>query len=242
MPGCQWNTKHKLKRIFFRISSLLSHVTLSNIDPAKYEAWYHTHRGNWIAESEFNLLQNLLKPVVGESLLDVGCGTGHFSRRFSQQGLTVTGIDPDPKTLDFARRQSREINYLQGDALTLPFPDQTFDCTSAITSFCFIDNPALALAEMWRVTRRSLILGLLNRNSLLRRQKEGHGSYRDARWVTASEVSGEWFPRLTPLPKSIIKRSAIFYPQGNQLARLVESLTPSNLLYGGFLAIKLKKL
>ena len=112
-------------------------------DPAIYEAWYQTPRGRWIADCEFNLLWGLLKPEAGESLLDIGCGTGHFSRRFAQQGLAVTGIDPDTKSIDFAVQQPHDICYLQGNALALPYPDQAFDYTSAITSFCFIENPQL---------------------------------------------------------------------------------------------------
>ena len=63
------------------------------MQPAEYEAWYHTARGAWIAGLEFSLLTRLLRPTAGESLLDAGCGTGHFSRRFRQAGLEVTGID-----------------------------------------------------------------------------------------------------------------------------------------------------
>jgi len=70
-------------------------------DPTTYEAWYKTPRGHWVSECEFSLLQRLMNPHTGESLLDVGCGTGHFTRRFAQAGLSVTGIDPDPKKLDF---------------------------------------------------------------------------------------------------------------------------------------------
>lgn len=216
-------------------------MTSASTDPASYEAWYHTPRGHWIGDSEFNLLWSLLKPESGESLLDVGCGTGHFSRRFAQQGLSVTGIDPNTKAIAFAMQQSSDIRYLHGDALTLPFPDRAFDFTSAITSFCFIDNPSDALAEMWRVTRRSLILGLLNRNSLLHRLKEGHGAYQGARWDTAEEISDKWIPSLHPVPRSIIKRSAVFYPSGNILAHLVEGVTSTRFLRGGFLVIELKK-
>ena len=64
-------------------------------DPAAYEAWYHAPRGAWIGDREFSLLTSLLHPQPGASLLDVGCGTGWFSRRFAEFGLRVTGIDPD---------------------------------------------------------------------------------------------------------------------------------------------------
>lgn len=211
------------------------------IDPDKYEDWYHTPRGSWIAKREFKLLLDILKPKSGYSLLDIGCGTGYFSRCFAQQGLSVTGIDTETKALDFAQKQSQDIKYLLGNAMTLPFRDHAFDYTSAITSFCFIDSPAESLAEMWRVTRRSLVIGLLNRNSLLHHLKENRGAYQGARWDTSAEVSEMWVSLLHPEPQSVIYRSAVFFPQGNQLARVIERLTPASLLYGGFLAIELKK-
>jgi SAM-dependent methyltransferase len=210
-------------------------------DPAAYEDWYHTPRGQWIGEREGSLLRNLLRPEAGDSLLDVGCGTGYFTRHFARLGLSVTGIDPDPAALRFAHSQGGGIRYLQGSALELPFPDQTFDCTLAVTSLCFIDDPLPALREMWRVTRHALVLGLLNRYSLLHREKHGHGGYAGARWDTARVVVRKWLPVLVPMPEEITVRSAIFLPRGNRLARWSEQWLPAVLPWGGFLAIGVRR-
>lgn len=161
-------------------------------DPATYEAWYHTPRGRWVGDREFILLRNLLKTGKEGSLLDVGCGTGYFSRRFARLGLSVTGIDPDPEALNFARQQGGDIHYLHGNAMELPFHDNAFDYTIAVTSLCFVEDPLQALREMWRVTQHSLALGLLNRHSLLHWEKQGQGSYAGARWDTAGEVMKAW--------------------------------------------------
>ncbi|MFC1685159.1 class I SAM-dependent methyltransferase, partial [Pseudomonadota bacterium] len=150
----------------------------SGFDPAAYEAWYHSPRGRWIAEREFKLLWQLLSPKPAASLLDVGCGTGHFSRRFVDKGLAVTGLDPGQTSLEYAAALGSGIHYLQGDAQSLPFADDSFDCVTAITSLCFVSDPLLALKEMWRVTRQSLVLGLLNRHSLLYLCKRYIGGYR----------------------------------------------------------------
>lgn len=210
-------------------------------DPAAYEAWYHTPRGHWIGAREAALLRDLLRPEAGDSLLDVGCGTGYFSRHFARLGLSVTGIDPDPAALAFARTQGDGIHYLQGSALELPFPDQAFDCTMAVTSLCFVEDPLQALREMWRVTRHSLALGLLNRHSLLHWEKQGQGSYAGARWDTAGEVVKAWIPLLMPKPNEITVRSAIFLPQGTRIARWSERWLPGALPWGGFLAVGLRK-
>lgn len=92
-------------------------------DPAIYESWHHAPRGRWISDCEFSLLQHVLNASAGDSLLDVGCGTSHFSRRFAQLSLSVSGIDPDSKAIAFAREQDSKVAYLQGSALDLTFPD-----------------------------------------------------------------------------------------------------------------------
>ncbi|MEN8207003.1 MAG: class I SAM-dependent methyltransferase [Pseudomonadota bacterium] len=213
----------------------------SIIDPAAYEAWYHTPRGRWIGDHEFSLMQHLLMAEEDTTLLDIGCGTGHFSRRFAQHGLSVTGIDPDPATLKFARTKGEDVRYTQGSALELPFPNYAFDYTVAVTSFCFIDAPLQALQEMWRVSRYGLALGLLNRHSLLHMRKQGRGSYLGARWDTAGEVLNEWLPALSPAPVEIVVRNAIFLPQGTKIAQWLEQWLPGNLPWGGFLAIGLRR-
>lgn len=130
---------------------------------------------------------------------------------------------------------------MQGSALELPFSDEAFDYTVAVTSLCFIDDPLQVLREMWRVTRHSLVLGLLNRNSLLHWKKQGQGSYLGARWDTAAEVQKEWIPEITPAPRKATVRSAIFLPQGTRIAQWSEQWLPRALLWGGFLAVGLRK-
>jgi SAM-dependent methyltransferase len=210
------------------------------VQPAEYEAWYHTARGNWIGTTEFALLQTLLQPETNETLLDVGCGTGYFTRRFAQQGLQVTGIDPDAAMLAYAQSQNSNITYLQGSALILPFADRHFDYVSAITSLCFIDDPLAALREMWRVCRKSVVLGLLNRHSLLYWQKHQRGAYRGARWDTAAELRS-WCQQLNPPPENIKIRSVMVWPAGNRIARVLEVVWPNVIPLGGFMTIAIFK-
>jgi SAM-dependent methyltransferase len=207
------------------------------MNPREYEAWYQTARGSWIADREFDLMMRLLKPAAGAMLLDVGCGTGHFSRRFAAVGLRVTGLDPDPAMLDYARGLGG-VSYLLGTGTALPFDDNAYDHVTAVTSLCFIADPERALREMWRVARRAVLLGLLNRHSLLYRQKHDRGGYRGARRDTAAEVR-RWTQSLAPVPRVTI-RSAIFLP-GDAFARTVEAVLPGVLPWGGFLAVLLRK-
>jgi SAM-dependent methyltransferase len=205
-------------------------------EPSAYEAWYHTPRGAWIGGTEFDLLYANLRPGPGASVLDVGCGTGYFTRRLARTGLRVTGIDADPAAIRYA--QSRVVadeRYLVGDARALPFPDAHFDYGVAITSLCFIPDQARALAELARVTRKGIALGLLNRHSLLYREKGRHGgqgAYRGAHWHTPREVRRLFAQCGLPHPAI---RAAIYLPRGGTFARIAEAVMPHRILRGGFL-------
>lgn len=208
--------------------------------PAEYEAWYHTPRGRWVSDSEFRLLTRLLQPQPGQRLLDVGCGTGHFTRRFAGLGLHTTGIDIDPQMIAFARGQDSRSEYLTGSMNTLPFANGAFEHVTAITSLCFVEDYAPALREMWRVCRGTLCLGLLNKHSLLYRQKHGRGAYRGARWDTVFSLKAS-LAQLDPPPAKSTIRTAIFSAGYSATQRKFEYFLPHVLPWGAFLAIALRK-
>ncbi|MDT8375114.1 MAG: class I SAM-dependent methyltransferase [Mariprofundaceae bacterium] len=180
-------------------------------------------------------MSRLLNADDGETLLDVGCGSGHFSRRFRQQGLQVTAIDMDREMLDFARARDGEPTFVSGDARYLPFKNRSFDHCIAVASLCFIPQPLKALEEMIRVARKSVVLGLLNRNSLLYWLKHRQGSYINARWDRRREIE-QW---AHDLGYSATIESAIFLPAGGPISPIVERLIPGRFPAGGFLAAKI---
>lgn len=211
------------------------------MEPAHYEAWYHTPRGSWIGERESALLLTLMRPTTrGQTLLDVGCGTGYFSRRFAMSGLAVTGIDPDRAMIGYARTQGGDVEYIEGRGEYLPFDDERFDYVAAVTSLCFVQEPETALAEMWRVSRYGVVLGLLNRHSLLYVQKHGKGAYAGARWDTW-QVVRHWISHLVPPAAEHRHGTAIAFPQGGQVAHLAEPLLSGWSPWGGFLAVYIAK-
>lgn len=211
-----------------------------NVEAAeRYDAWYRTPRGAWIGEVEFALLARLLAARPGERLLDVGCGTGYFTRRCARElGVFATGLDPDPAALQVALRQAGPgERYVEGRAERLPFPDCSFDRTICVTALCFIADQRQALREMVRVTRERIVLGLLNRASLLYLQKGrggGRGAYRGARWHTR-RAALELFAGL-PVHQ-VQLRSAVFLPSGGAIARAIEPLVPERCALGAFLAV-----
>lgn len=92
---------------------------------------------------------------TGESVLDVGCGTGVLAGAAARRGRAnrVVGVDPTEAMLAVASRRSDEIEWQLGSAEQLPFADATFDhVVSQFAAMFFVDRAA-AVAEMGRVAR-----------------------------------------------------------------------------------------
>lgn len=104
--------------------------------------------------------QALLQP--GETLLDVGCGTGGVTIPAKLQvgkNGSAAGIDPSLEMIAIARRKAKragiEIDFRVGVIESLPFPDETFDVvTSSLMMHHLPEHLQVeGLAEIWRVLR-----------------------------------------------------------------------------------------
>ncbi|MGI6377407.1 MAG: class I SAM-dependent methyltransferase [Anaerolineae bacterium] len=137
-----------------------------------YEAWYDTPAGSRADALEKGLLSHLLHLAFADaaSALEIGCGTGHFARWLEQQGLSVVGLDRSAAMLAEGRPESK-VPLLQGDAHQLPFADHAFDVVVLITTLEFVADPVHVLCEALRVARQGVLLGVLNRYSLLGLQR-----------------------------------------------------------------------
>mgnify|MGYP003664178251 CR=1 FL=1 len=207
--------------------------------PEKYDHWYATGRGRWIGETEFRLLASELDCQPGDKVLDVGCGTGWFTRRIGDlpQHPAMTGMDIDNEALAYARGQNSKNCYLPANAVQLPFSNNHFDRVMSVTALCFVPEWPEALKEIVRVTRGRFVVGLLNRHSLLWRHKgrgNHQGAYQGEHWHTRRELREV----LDSLPvRNVHFRTAIWLPGGSIIARTFEAWLSNSLPLGRFLLV-----
>ena len=134
-------------------------------------AAYERYMGKWSQLAGETFL-DWLAPESGLRWLDVGCGNGAFTEMIVERcaPVSVHGIDPSEAQLAFARTRpaSRVAQFRQGDAMALPFPDDTFDAAVMPLVIFFVPDPARGVAEMARVvcpggTRHRLRVGHVRR-------------------------------------------------------------------------------
>ena len=89
----------------------------------------------------------------GDLVLDVCCGTGDLALASAQAGARVTGVDFSEPMLERARAKAPEFDWVSGDALALPFPDESFDAVTIGFGLRNLADADKGLAELRRVLR-----------------------------------------------------------------------------------------
>ncbi len=138
---------------------------------ARYEAWYASPRGAYALACEQRLIASLISawPRRGHSLLEIGCGTGHFLEMFHNAGFDVTGLDSSLLMLEAAKsRMGFRATLRVGQAEHMPFDDGAFDFAAFVTSLECMDDREAALAEAFRVASKGVVIVFLNSWSLYR--------------------------------------------------------------------------
>jgi demethylmenaquinone methyltransferase/2-methoxy-6-polyprenyl-1,4-benzoquinol methylase len=99
--------------------------------------------------------------TAGGSALDVACGSGKLTAqlaRIAGAGGRVVGLDFSPQMLEVARHDHPGIEFVEGDALNLPFDDASFDTSTIAFGLRNLADPVRGLREMLRVARRRAVV------------------------------------------------------------------------------------
>ena len=136
-------------------------MTRDNRDVAAFDARAGGYEAGWLGRLHQQIADRTADLALSavpapQRILDVGCGTGYLLRQLDARcpdALELTGVDPAPAMIAAARAAAAgdRLQWLEGTAEELPFPDGAFDLVVSTTSFDhWADQPA-GLGECARV-------------------------------------------------------------------------------------------
>ena len=154
----------------------------------------------------------------GDRVLDACCGTGELAIAARRHGAgSVVGLDFSEQMLERARRKAPELEWVQGDALALPFEDASFDAATVGFGIRNVDDLEAGLRELRRVLRpggRVAILEITTPRGVL------------------APFYRVWFDRIVPLLGRVLPGGDAYtylpasvrrFPAPEELSRLLEA-------------------
>lgn len=119
-----------------------------------------------------------LQPMAGKSLLDAGCGGGRYAIPAAKAGASsILGLDFSEPMLELARQKAKAegvgnvCRFENGDLLTYPIPEKSFDYAIAIGFFDYMQDPEAALRALVRATRQRVFFSVPKRWHVLTPQR-----------------------------------------------------------------------
>jgi demethylmenaquinone methyltransferase/2-methoxy-6-polyprenyl-1,4-benzoquinol methylase len=171
----------------------------------------------------------------GDRVLDSCCGTGDLAVACLRAGGRVTGLDFSERMLERAREKSGQIEWVEGDALALPFADGSFDAATVGFGVRNLDDLDKGLRELRRVLRPGGRLGILEITT-------PRGLLRPFYKL--------WFDVLVPLAGKLLPGGSAYtylpasvrrFPEAKELAAMMESAGFEQVRYrlfaGGIVAL-----
>ena len=159
-----------------------------------YDAYYQTEVGRKIDEIEKNIISELLPAVSGISMLELGCGSGHWTQFFVEKGFKVTGVDISEAMLDIAKQKNIDAQFMLADCANLPFANNSFCFIATITMLEFVNDIDKVIKEIYRVLKKGgyLVIGSLNADSVIATKKSTDEIFKYAKFMSIADIKAKF--------------------------------------------------
>ena len=152
---------------------------------------------------DLDLLISMLDLKKSYKALDIGTGPGFVAFEMSSKVAVSVGLDMNDHMLDIAVRKAEDENnynvvFVKGDALSLPFPDNSFDIVTCRRAMHHIKDKKKFIEEVWRVLKKGGKFGITDLLKPMGDKKDIFNKFEKARDMTyvGSESLDSWFKML----------------------------------------------
>jgi len=143
-------------------------------DARRFDAIYQEEKGPaarfidnvWrgVVRRRLDLTLERLEPLAGKTVLDVGCGSGRYCLAYAKRGAArVVGVDFAQAMIDLAREYAQQLGvadrceFIAG-AFPEAVPDETYDASTAMGFFDYIEDPVPIVTRMRELTRQTMVM------------------------------------------------------------------------------------
>ncbi|MBN1266038.1 MAG: class I SAM-dependent methyltransferase [Anaerolineales bacterium] len=138
-------------------------------------------------DNPLHIIRDALEDLISESgartILEVGCGTGHWLANLAAPGRRLLGLDPSRGMLQCAYSRMKNLHLYRSTARFLPFQAGSINLLYVVNAFHHFKDPAGFLREAWRVLTEGGILSVIGNDPM-------HPQYQ---WYIY-----DWFPGTYP--------------------------------------------
>lgn len=161
----------------------------------------------------------LLGNVKGKKILDLGCGTGIYSKLLTKKGAKIKGIDISNKMIEIARKENSNVEFIVGGIEKLPYKNNEFDIVLSALVLEHVKNWSKILREVNRVLKKGGLFVFSIENPVINATKgiRYHNkdfrivkdyfkeSLRISKWQMGGEVGGIYMKRYHKTYGTIVK-------------------------------------
>jgi len=112
----------------------------------------------------YSSLISLAKPLLPKTILDAGCGEGFTMDKLSKNGIgeKMEGIEYSKEVINLGKKLFPNLIFKDGSIYDMPYKDNSFDLVVCTEVLEHLEQPAKALQEMLRVSKKYLIVSVPN--------------------------------------------------------------------------------